>query len=191
MVEHGWEVYNCTLRRWSRPLDILSSRAHPAVDIVPPAASEAGVKARYIAVDLKDYGQVVSCMTDVDSGWKGVEAIIHLSAIPAPGRAVSRDTLFAVMSPYHCNIWLVSLAHPQANHVVFHTNILQTYNILESCRVSGIKNIALASSETVFGIPLHPTPPTKFPIGEEVERPESSYSLSKLMGEKMSQQFTR
>lgn len=52
-------------------------------------------------------------------------------------------------------------------------------------------NIALASSETVFGIPLHPHPPSKFPITEEVERPESSYSLSKLLGEKMSEQFCR
>jgi nucleoside-diphosphate-sugar epimerase len=81
--------------------------------------------------------------------------------------------------------------NPQANHVVFHTNILQTYNILEASRVLRIKNIALASSETVFGLPLHPHKPTKLPISEEVERPESSYSLSKLMGEKMAEQFCR
>ena len=79
----------------------------------------------------------------------------------------------------------------QANHVVFHTNITQTYNILEAARVLRIKNIALASSETVFGIPLTPHAPTKFPLTEEVERPESSYSLSKLLGEKMSEQFCR
>ncbi len=74
---------------------------------------------------------------------------------------------------------------------MFHTNILQTYNVLEACRVIGMTNIALASSETVFGIPLHPHPPSKFPITEEVERPESSYSLSKLLGEKMGEQFCR
>ena len=68
------------------------------VDIVPPAPSEAGVKARYINIDLKDYGQVLSCFTDVDSGWKGVDAIIHLSAIPAPARAVSRTTYIPLTS---------------------------------------------------------------------------------------------
>lgn len=74
---------------------------------------------------------------------------------------------------------------------MFHTNITQTYNILEAARVAGVKNIALASSETVFGIPLHPHPPESFPLTEEPERPESSYSLAKLLGEKMSEQFTR
>ncbi|RSH93306.1 hypothetical protein EHS25_007660 [Saitozyma podzolica] len=145
MVDHGWEVFN--------------------VDVVPPAPSEASVKARYIYTDLKDYGSVLGLLTDVDSGWRGVDAIIHLAAIPAPARA--------------------------PNHVVFHTNITQTYNILEAARVAGVKNIALASSETVFGIPLHPHPPESFPLTEEPERPESSYSLAKLLGEKMSEQFTR
>jgi len=144
MVEHGWEAYN--------------------LDLAPPAPSEAGF-ARFILADLKDYGQVLSILTDLDSGMHGVDAVIHLAAIPAPARA--------------------------ANHVVFHTNILQTYNILEACRVAKITNIALASSETVFGIPLFPHPPSKFPITEEVERPESSYSLSKLLGEVMSEQHCR
>lgn len=145
MVEHGWQVFN--------------------VDVVPPAPSEASVDARYFYADLKDYGQVIGLLTDVDSSHRGVDAIIHLAALPAPAKA--------------------------ANHLIFHTNILATYNILEACRVVGITNIVLASSETVFGIPLHPHVPSKFPITEDVERPESSYSLSKLMGEKMSEQFCR
>lgn len=55
----------------------------------------------------------------------------------------------------------------------------------------GVKNIALASSETVFGIPLTPHEPVSFPLTEDIERPESSYSLSKLLGEKMSEQYCR
>jgi nucleoside-diphosphate-sugar epimerase len=55
----------------------------------------------------------------------------------------------------------------------------------------GITNLALASSETVFGLPLYPHLPTKLPVTEEVERPESSYSLSKLLGEKMAEQHCR
>ncbi|ORY34743.1 hypothetical protein BCR39DRAFT_514314 [Naematelia encephala] len=145
MVDHGYEVFN--------------------LDMIPPAPSEVDVKARFILVDLRDYGQVVSTIMDVDSGYKGVDAIIHLAAIPAPAKA--------------------------PNHVVFHNNSLQTYNILEASRVTGVKHVALASSETVFGLPLYPHSPTKLPVTEEVERPESSYSLAKLMGEKMSEQYCR
>jgi nucleoside-diphosphate-sugar epimerase len=56
--------------------------------MVPPAASEADVKARYIHVDITDYGQVIGGLSDVDSGWKGVDAVIHLAAIPSPNKAV-------------------------------------------------------------------------------------------------------
>lgn len=40
---------------------------------------------------MSDYGQVLGGLSDVDSGWKGVDAVIHLAAIPAPAKAVSRD----------------------------------------------------------------------------------------------------
>ena len=130
-----------------------------------PALSEEGVNAKFLQGDLQNYGEVIGLLSEVDSGYRGIDAIIHLAAIPAPART--------------------------ANHVVFQTNTLQTYNILEAARVLRIKNIVLASSETVFGIPLHPHPPEKLPITEEVERPESSYSLSKYLGEKMSEQFCR
>ena len=59
------------------------------VDVVPPAPSEAAVDARYFYADLKDYGQVVSLLADVDSSHRGVDAIIHLAALPAPAKAVS------------------------------------------------------------------------------------------------------
>ncbi|KAK8849676.1 hypothetical protein IAR55_005011 [Kwoniella newhampshirensis] len=145
MVEHGWEVWN--------------------LDVTPPAPSEANIPCKFVQCDLKDYGQVIACLSDLDSGYKGVDAVIHLAAIPSPSRA--------------------------PNHVIFHTNICQTYNILEASRVLGITNLAIASSETVFGIPFHPHPPTSLPIREDVERPESSYSLAKLLGEKMGEQHCR
>ncbi|OCF41260.1 hypothetical protein I317_04918 [Kwoniella heveanensis CBS 569] len=144
MVNAGWNVWN--------------------LDVSPPAPEEAKV-AKYVHVDLKDYGQVIAALSDLDSGYKGVDAVIHLAAIPSPSRA--------------------------PNHVIFHTNICQTYNILEASRVLGITNLAIASSETVFGIPFYPHIPERLPIREDAERPESSYSLAKLLGEKMGEQFTR
>jgi nucleoside-diphosphate-sugar epimerase len=148
------------------------------VDTVPPAASEIEIKARYIRVDLTDYGQVIGGLSDVDSGWKGVDAVIHLAAIPSPNKAVST-----------CGA--AGLLTAQPNHVLWHTNMNQTYNVLEACRVLGIINVAIASSETVLGLPFHPHQPASFPVTESVERPESSYSLAKLMGEKMSEQHCR
>jgi nucleoside-diphosphate-sugar epimerase len=112
--------------------------------------------------------------------FKGIDAVIHLAAIPSPAHAVS-------FAPFPLKVRLTV----KPNHVIFHTNIRQTYNVLEAARVCGIKSVALASSETVFGLPLYPHKPNKLPVTEEVERPESSYSLSKLMGEKMSEQYCR
>lgn len=69
---------------------------------------------------------------------------------------------------------------------------ISTYNVLEACRKLRIKNVVLASSETLIGIPFDPHPPTSLPITEEHERrPESAYSLSKLVGETMAEQYTR
>jgi nucleoside-diphosphate-sugar epimerase len=54
-----------------------------------------------------------------------------------------------------------------------------------------INNIVWASSETVLGLPFNTYPPY-VPVDEEYEpRPESSYSLSKVMGEEMARQFCR
>lgn len=62
---------------------------------------------------------------------------------------------------------------------------------MEACRKLGIKNVVTASSETLIGIPLveHPT---SLPITEETPlSPHSAYSLSKLMGEHLLDQYAR
>lgn len=67
-----------------------------------------------------------------------------------------------------------------------------TYNVLEACRLLSIKNVVLASSETLIGIPFARGPPSSLPITEEHERmPESAYSLSKLVGETIADQYAR
>ena len=60
-----------------------------AVDKTPPAPSEKGVPARFIIAELEDYGQVLALLGEVDAAYKGIDAIIHLAAIPAPAVAVS------------------------------------------------------------------------------------------------------
>lgn len=144
LLEHGYSVVN--------------------VDTNPPAERLCS----FVRVDLTDYGQAVDALMHVDErvGVKGgVDGVVHLAAIPAPGQ--------------------------YTNEVTFRTNTLSTYNIFEASRRAGIHNIVWASSETVLGLPFD-NPPPYVPVDEEYPgRPESAYSLSKLLGEEMAKQFCR
>ena len=69
--------------------------------------------------------------------------------------------------------------------------MLSTYNVFEAARRAGIRNIVWASSETVLGLPFD-TPPPYVPVDEEYPgRPETAYSLAKLLDETMAEQFCR
>src|SRR6201981_2794840 len=123
------------------------------------------LSAPFSRVELTDFGQTMSAFSQVDDRIRNVTGIVHLAAIPAPGLA--------------------------PNAVTFATNTISTYNVFEAARQLGIKNIVWASSETVLGLPFD-TPPPYVPIDEEYSRrPESAYSLSKLVGEEMAKQFCR
>ncbi len=116
-------------------------------------------------VNLTDFGQTMAALSGIDERVHKVTGIVHLAAIPAPGRA--------------------------PNHVTFETNTISTYNVFEAARQLQIKNIVWASSETVLGLPFE-IPPPYVPIDEEYPgRPETAYSLSKLVGEEMAKQFCR
>jgi nucleoside-diphosphate-sugar epimerase len=68
------------------------------VDQVPPVASEADVAAKFVRTDLTDYGQVVAQFTEQDSLFKGIDAVIHLAAIPSPEQAVRLTVYFVAYS---------------------------------------------------------------------------------------------
>jgi nucleoside-diphosphate-sugar epimerase len=132
-----------------------------SVDLAPPVDGSV----RFSRVDLKDFGQTMAALSAIDERVTKVTGVVHLAAIRAPGLA--------------------------PNHVTFETNIISTYNVFEASRQLGIKNIVWASSETVLGLPFA-TPPPYVPVDEEYPgRPESAYSLSKLLGEEMAKQFCR
>jgi len=132
-----------------------------SVDLVRPADPNL----TFSRVDLTDFGQTVAALSGIDERVRNVTAVVHLAAIPAPGLAT--------------------------NAVTFATNTISTYNVFEAARQLGIKNVVWASSETVLGLPFE-TPPPYVPIDEEYPgRPESAYSLSKLVGEEMAKQFCR
>ncbi|HEY9411388.1 MAG TPA: NAD(P)-dependent oxidoreductase [Jiangellaceae bacterium] len=132
-----------------------------SVDLVAPADPDV----RHSRVDLTDFGQTVAAFSAVDDRIADVTGIVHLAAIRAPGLAPNATT--------------------------FATNTLSTYNVFEAARVLGIRNVVWASSETVLGLPFD-TPPPYVPVDEDYPgRPESAYSLSKLVGETMAEQFCR
>ena len=119
-----------------------------------------------VRIDLTNFGEVAAAILGGIDERKGpFDAVVHLAAIPAPGLA--------------------------ANAKIFANNVPTTYNVFEASRLAGIKNIVFASSETVLGLPFD-TPPPYAPVDEDYyPRPESAYSLGKLLDETMAAQFCR
>jgi len=111
---------------------------------------------------------VVADLTDLGQAHDviaGAEAVVHLAAIPAPELRPEGET--------------------------FRVNALSTYNTFAAAAATGARRVVWASSETVLGLPFD-IPPAFAPIDETIEpRPESSYALSKLVGETMAGQFAR
>lgn len=132
------------------------------VDVAPPPP---GQPALFTRVDLTDLGQVTEALTGIDDRYQGVDAVVHLAAIPAPGLIPSGAT--------------------------FANNVVSTHHVFSAARRAGIRNVVWASSETVLGLPFD-TPPPYAPVDEEYPvRPESTYSLGKAVEEEMARHFTR
>lgn len=116
-------------------------------------------------VDLTDYGQTVDALLGVEDRHVGLDAVVHLAAIPAPGIAPDAET--------------------------FRNNMLTTFNVFQAAKRAGIRRIVYASSETVLGLPFD-VPPPYIPVDEEYEtRPESVYSMVKRLEEDMARTFVR
>lgn len=95
----------------------------------------------------------------------GADAVVHFAAIPAP------------------------LMRPEGE--TFRNNAISTYNVFSAAVDRGVTRIVWASSETVLGLPFD-EPPAFAPIDEtHPPRPESSYALSKLVGETIAEQLAR
>ncbi len=141
LLEHDFEVLN--------------------LDIQPPRDP----RVAYSRVDFTDFGQALEALMRIDGRHVGLDAVVHLAAIPGPG-----------MVP---------------NNRIFANNVLSTYNVFSAARDAGIRNIVWASSETVIGLPFD-EPPPYLPADEDVPvRPNTAYSLGKDLEEEMARQFCR
>lgn len=121
--------------------------------------------AGFVQVDLTDYGQVIDALTAVGDRHDGIDAVVHLGAIPAPG--IRSDV------------------------ATFHNNMPATFNVFWAAVRLGIRRIVYASSETVLGLPFD-VPPPYIPVDEEYPaRPESVYSLVKTLEEQLASELVR
>ncbi len=125
------------------------------VDIAPPARS----LTRFRQADLTNLGEVFEALD-------GVEAVVHLAAIPNPDN----------FTPGH----------------IFHNNTMACYNVFTAAMQLKLARVVWASSETTLGLPFEREKPAYAPIDEQHPLyPESSYALSKVITEEMARQFHR
>jgi nucleoside-diphosphate-sugar epimerase len=99
---------------------------------------------------------------------RGAEAVVHFAAIPRP-----------------------TLDVPE---VVFRTNVMSAFNVLEAASALGITRVVSASSVSVLGFPFFERPfaPDYVPIDEAHSLlPQDAYALSKRIGEELADGFAR
>lgn len=155
-----------TVEHLSETYEVISVDTRRPTGISEDGKSGLNGAYRLVEIDLEDMGSVLETFHSCDMGYAGIDAVVHLAAIPSPGQTSSSRQ--------------------------FRTNVMSTYNVLEASRKLGIKNVVLASSETLIGIPFDPHQPDYLPIDEQTpRRPESAYSLSKLVGETIAEEYTR
>ena len=135
------------------------------IDRVPFAESSSpDSPAPFLAADLTDFGQALEALSGGER-LPGIQAVVHLAAIPSPVHATP--------------------------DVVFRTNITATHTVFAAAARLRLERVVWASSETTLGLPFD-DPPDYAPIDEQHKpRPESSYALSKVLGEEMARQFSR
>jgi nucleoside-diphosphate-sugar epimerase len=144
-----------------------------------------GKAGRWVVRDLREHGHdvvnvdlvpdgapndlfLLTDLTDLGQVFdvvRGADAVVHLGAIPAPGLRPEGET--------------------------FEINAVSTWNVFHAAVSTGVGRVVWASSETVLGLPFD-RPPDFAPIDETITpRPESSYALSKLVGETLAAQLNR
>ena len=108
---------------------------------------------RFIQGDIMDLDRL-------NGACPGYDAIIHLAAVPGPGRATPEQLL--------------------------HVNVIGTVHVLEAAIRAGVRKVVFASSgaATGFSFQRHRLVPRYLPLDEEHPcEPQDEYGLSKLLAE--------
>ena len=118
----------------------------------------------FTRVDFTDYGQTLDALLGVTARHDGLDALVHLAAIPVNGLVPDATT--------------------------FHNNMTVSFNVLFAAHRAGIRRIVYASSITAMGFPFQEAPPF-LPVDESYTAANNTYGLTKVLEETMAGQLVR
>jgi nucleoside-diphosphate-sugar epimerase len=118
----------------------------------------------FTRVDFADYGQTLDALLGIDSRHSGLDAVVHLAAIPVNGLVPDATT--------------------------FHNNMTVSFNVFQAAMRAGIDTVVYASSITAMGFPFREAPPY-LPLDEHVTAANNTYGLGKVLEEAMVAQLVR
>jgi nucleoside-diphosphate-sugar epimerase len=131
-----------------------------SIDRVAPVETPQSAGFSFVQAEMSDYDRLVAA-------FEGCDAVIHMAAIPSPGR------------------------HP--DHVVHNNNVVGSYNALRASAEHNITRICQASSVNAIGHAYSRMPRYDyFPLDEQHPNySEEPYSLSKWICEQQGDAFAR
>jgi nucleoside-diphosphate-sugar epimerase len=118
----------------------------------------------FTRVDLADYGQALDSMLGVTARHDGLDAVVHLAAIPVNGLVPDAAT--------------------------FQNNLTVSFNVVHAAMRAGVRTIVTASSITAMGFPFDEAP-AALPVDETLTEANNTYGLAKVAEEAMWRQLVR
>jgi nucleoside-diphosphate-sugar epimerase len=118
----------------------------------------------FTRVDLADYGQTLDSMLGVTARHDGLDAVVHLAAIPVNGLVPDAAT--------------------------FQNNLTVSFNVVHAAMRAGVRTIVTASSITAMGFPFDEAP-AALPVDETLTEANNTYGLGKVAEEAMWRQLVR
>jgi nucleoside-diphosphate-sugar epimerase len=116
----------------------------------------------FTRVDLADYGQTLDALLGVTARHGGLDAVVHLAAVPVNGLVPDVTTL--------------------------ENNFAASYHVLFAAHRAGIRTVVFASSITAAGFPFEVAPPA-LPVDETYTAAFNTYGLGKVVEEAMAAQL--
>jgi nucleoside-diphosphate-sugar epimerase len=116
----------------------------------------------FVRVDFTDYGQTLDAFLGVTARHVGLDALVHLAALPVNGLVPDVTT--------------------------FDNNVSVTFHVLFAAHRAGIRRIVSASSITAMGFPFEIAPPA-LPVDESYTQANNTYGLGKVAEEAFSAQL--
>jgi nucleoside-diphosphate-sugar epimerase len=141
-------------------VELLRERGHEVLGLDRDGAPGS----HFTRVELGDYGQVLDALLGVTARHEGLDAVVHLAAIPVNGLVPDATT--------------------------FQNNMLASFNVLHAAHRAGIRTIVSASSITAMGFPFDRAP-ASLPVDEDTLQANNTYGLGKVAEEAIAEQLVQ